>query len=108
MASLKVDLRVEIARSIMDHQPPIVACEFVDSAGRQHTVIDKVWMFSEETLNAQSDYPQPGAIRCAIVAEWRDSEGRDLLRISTADPDQIESTEGLTNFDVLRDQVSAS
>ena len=80
----------------MDHQPPIVASEFVDAGSRTHTVIDKVWMFSDKTLDAESQYPQAGLIRCAVLAEWRDNGGRELVRINTADPDQIESTEGLT------------
>lgn len=90
----------------MDHQPPIVACEFPDADGRRHEVIDKVWMFSAKTLHAGSEYPQEGAIRCAVLAEWRDATGRDVVRISTANPDQIESTEERTEFVVLRDQVS--
>jgi hypothetical protein len=71
-----------------------------------HTVIDKVWMFSRKTLNAESQYPQDGAIRCAVLAEWRDDSGRDLVNISTANPDQIESTEERTDFVVLRNQVN--
>ena len=47
MASQMADLNVQIVGLITDHQPPIVACEFVDSASRTHTVIDKVWMFCE-------------------------------------------------------------
>ena len=47
MAPQMADLNVQIVGLIMDHQPPIVACEFVDSASRTHTVIDKVWMFCE-------------------------------------------------------------
>ena len=88
------DLRVQIVRFIMDHQPPIVAFEFVDAASRTHTVIDKVWMFSEQTLAARSDYPQPGFIQCAVLAEWRDTRDRQLVSIDIANPDQIESTEG--------------
>ena len=83
-----------------------IACEFPDADGRRHTVVDKVWMFSEQTLDAGSQYPQDGVIRCAVLAEWRDGSGRDLVRISTATPDQIESTEERTEFVVLRAQVS--
>ena len=106
MTSKKADLHVEIVRFVMDCQPPIVACEFVDAGGGQHTVIDKVWVFCEETLDGESKYPQPGAIRCTILAEWRDDAGRELCKINTADPFHIESTEGLAEFVVLRNQVS--
>ena len=42
----------------MDHQPPIVACEFADLDGRYHTLIDEVWIVSDDTLDAQGAYPQ--------------------------------------------------
>ena len=108
MASQIADLHVQIVGFIMDHQPPIVACEFVDAASRTHTVIDKVWMFSEKTLDAHSQYPQPGLIRCAVLAEWCDTRDQQLVSIDIANPDQIESTEGLTEFVVARDQVSVN
>jgi hypothetical protein len=90
----------------MDHQLPIVACEFVDAASLTHTVIDKVWSFSEQTLNAHSQYPQPGVIRCRVLTEWRDTRDQQPVSIDIANPDQIESTEGLPQFVVARDQVS--
>jgi hypothetical protein len=68
-------------------------------------VIDKGWIFSEKTLDAVSQYPQDGVIRCAVLAERRDATGRDLVNISTANPDQIESVEGRSDFVVLRNQV---
>jgi hypothetical protein len=102
------DLHVQIVRFVMDHQPPIVACEFLDAGSRTHTVIDKVWMFSQQTLDAHSQYPQPGLIRCAVLAEWRDTGGREVVRIDVANPDQIESTEGVTEFIVAREQVAIS
>lgn len=105
MAAQIADLHIQIVRFVMDHQPPIVACEFRDAGGRTHTVIDKVWMFSEHTPDAKSQYPQPGLIRCAVLATWRSAEGRELVRIDSANPDQIESTEGVTEFIVARDQV---
>jgi hypothetical protein len=106
MASPMAELRVQITRFVMDYQPPIVACEFLDADGRRHTVIDKVWMFSEKTLDAASQYPQDGVIRCSVLAEWRDATGRDLVNISTANPDQIESIEDRSDFVVLLRQVN--
>lgn len=108
MASHTADLTVKIVNFVADHQPPIVACELVDADGRRHTFIDKFWIFSEETLDDQRDYPQDGAIRCAVLEDWRESTGRELIRVSTADPDHIESTEGFSEFVVLRTQLSES
>jgi len=108
MASQTANLHVQIVRFVMDHQPPIVACEFVDADGHCHTFIDKVGIFSEETLDADSRYPQAGVIRCVLMTEWWDSRGRGLIKINTAEPDQLESTAGLTDFVVLRGQISAT
>jgi hypothetical protein len=108
MESQTAELRVQIVRPVVDHQPLIVACEFMDAGGRKHTVTDKVWIFSDSTLDAHSQYPQVGVIRCALMAEWRDETGWELCRINTALPFHIESSEGLTEFIVLRDQLSTA
>lgn len=102
------DLSVRIVRFVADGQPPIVACELVDADGSRHTFIDKVWIFSEETLDEQSQYPQSGVIRFVVLEGWCEAAGRELVRVSTADPDDIESTKGLSEFVVLRTQLSES
>jgi hypothetical protein len=99
-------LIVEIVRFVDNYQPGIVAGEFVDADGYRHTVIDKVPYFSSEDLDADSKYPQQGAVRCVVLNRWRDSRERELFRVST-DPWGIESTEGLSEFTVLRTQISA-
>ena len=101
-----VDLHVQIERFVLDHQPPIIECALIDAGGQRHTFIDKVWMFSEQTLDARSEYPVPGLIRCSVMLTWCEIGGRELVRINTADPDQIESIEGISEFIVFRDQVS--
>jgi hypothetical protein len=108
MASQIADLQIQIVRFVMDHQPPIVACELVDAGGRRHTFIDKVRMFSEQALDGQSEYPQPGLLRCSVLSTWSEKGGQEVVRVSTAEPDQIESTEGTSEFTVLRGQVSPS
>jgi hypothetical protein len=102
-----VDLHVQIVRFVLDHQPPIVACEVVDADGHCRTFIGKVWMFSDRILDANSEYPQTGAVRCTVLNRWCDASGREPVRVNTGDPDSIESTEGLSEFVVLQTQVSA-
>ena len=102
-----VDLHVQIVRFVLDHQPAIVACEVVDADGQCHAFIGKVRMFLDRDLSADSAYPLPGAIRCAVSNRWRDASGRELVRVNTADPDFIESTEGLSELVVLPHQISA-
>lgn len=108
MASEIADLHVRIVRFVMDHQPPIVACDLADASGRTHAVIDKVWIFSEQTLGGESQYPQHELMHCAVLAWPRGvtPKGRKLVRIDTANPDAIESSKRLTEFFVGRDQVS--
>jgi hypothetical protein len=101
------ELAVQIVRFVDECQPGIVECEFDDAKGRRHTLVDKVPIFSADLLDADSAYPQPGLARCTIVRTWCDVHGRELLTVNTADPDGIESTEGLTEFVVTRSQISA-
>ncbi len=102
-----MELAVQIVRFVDDAQPGVVACEFVEADGRRHTFIDKVPIFSLEPLDANSQYPRLGAARCVVLKQWRDVLGRELVNISTADPDGIESTDGLFEFMVFGNQVSA-
>jgi hypothetical protein len=98
-------LAVQIVRFVDAHQPGFVACEFVDAEGRRHALIDKVPIFTSEYLDSSSTYPQAGAVPCVVLDRWRDNRGRDLVRITTARPAIIESTEGLSEFVVLSAQV---
>jgi hypothetical protein len=101
-----MELAVQIVRFVDDAQPGVVAAEFVDAVGRSHTLIDKVSIFSEAMLNAASAYPQPGAARCEVLIRKLDAQKREIVRISTLRPDAIESTEGLSEFEVLSPQLS--
>ena len=108
MVPRSANLAVQIVQFVEEYQPGIVACELIDSDGRRHRFIDKVPVLSIDLLDGDSQYPQPGHARCTIVREWRDADGRELVNISTSEPDHLESTEGLTDFVVLRDQVSVA
>jgi hypothetical protein len=104
-----MELAVQIVRFVADEpQPGIVACEFVDVDGHRLTLIDKVPMCSGERLDAKSTYPQPGAVRCEALAKWRDDNGRDVVRITIALPDHIESSEGVSEFIVLPSQLGSA
>ena len=87
-------------------QPGWVACEFKDAQGRRHTIVDKVPAFTSENLRADSAYPRPGILPCEVLSRWRDTSGRDLVRISTANPLGDESAEGLSVFEVEATKVS--
>lgn len=99
-----IDLNVKIVRFVMWHQPPIVEAEFFDSEGRRQTFVDKVAIFTSDWLDANSEYPQPGVIRCDVLEQWQSGDGRELVRITT----EVESAEGCVEFVVLASQLSQS
>jgi hypothetical protein len=107
MSSKIQNLTVQITRFIDDRFPGWVECEFMDAEGRKHRLIDKVPIFSTEALTAASTYPQFGIARCEVLTHWQDARGRELSRVTTARPDDIESTEGVSEFIVLSAQLSA-
>ena len=88
----------------MYHQPPIVEAEFFDSEGRRQTFMDKVAIFTSDLLDAHSEYPQPGVIRCDVLERWYSSDDRELVRVTT----EVESTEGRVEFVVLASQFCPS
>ena len=102
-----LNLLVQIVRFVDGHQPGWVACEFEDVEGRRHTLIDKVPIFTSEDLRADSIYPKPGTMPCEILGRWRDANGRELARISTANPLDNKSAEGLSEFVVAVAQLSS-
>jgi hypothetical protein len=106
MISEVVNLAVVIVRFVDDCQPGIVAGEFVDAYGHQHIIIEKAPILSVEILDANNNYPRPGYAHCVVLDCWRDASERDLVRISTADPDSIETSGGLSEFVVLKTQIS--
>lgn len=79
----------------------------MDASGRVHKFIDKVPIFSCDDLDSTSELPKPGQIACTVLAHWRDEQGRAVTRVTTDKPDGVESTEGLLEFVVLADQLSA-
>jgi hypothetical protein len=97
------NLAVQIVRYVDDGFPGWVAAEFIDADGRCHGVVDKVPIFSTEMLDSTSAYPRAGDILCLILGQWRDGEGRELVRIITPG---VESNEGLSSFVVLPGQLS--
>jgi hypothetical protein len=101
----KKELQVEIVRFVGECQPNIVEARFFDSEGRCHTFVDKSAIFSMDWgLDAATKYPQPGVIRCQVLAEWQVPDGPDLVRVTT----EIESTEGVSEFVVRSNQVFLS
>src|SRR5215467_56086 len=99
-------LHVSIVRFVDESQPGFVECEFTDADGTVHSVVDKVPIFSPDDLWNDSAYPQPGFARCEILERSQDSRGNKLARVTIAEPDGLESKNGLSEFVVLEAQLS--
>ena len=73
-------------------------CAFRDAEDEAHTIIDKLPIFTDAALWSDSDYPQPGEMRCQVLQRITTSDNQKLARITIAHPDGIESTDGKSEF----------
>jgi hypothetical protein len=92
------DLAVAILRLVDEHQPGWVECQFADADGRIHKFVEKIPLVTNADLWRDSEYPQPGIIRCEVLQQWSDAQAKRLVRITTDRPWSVQSTEGLTEF----------
>lgn len=91
------DLRVQIVRFVDEEpQPGIVEPQFRDANGEVHSIIDKVPLFTSADLWSDSDYPQPGFIKCRVL-EQIPSETGNLARV-TVEPYHVELTNESSEF----------
>ena len=96
-----MELSVRITKYLGDDpQPGIVECEFGDADNRTHVIVDKVLIFVDRLLSEQDSYPIPATVCCRVLDAWTDATGKEVVRIKT-----LESTEGITEFVVLKKQL---
>ena len=100
-----MQLKVQIARFVDHSFPGFVECELVDARDHLHTFLEKGPIVSDDWHNLENSCPTSGTIRCEILEQWRDPDGRDLMRVTTLRPDAVETKEGVTKFVVLSSQV---
>lgn len=101
-------LKISITSFIDDHQPGFVECKFFDACGKEHIVQDKVPIVTEKDLDANSEYPRDGVIACEILKVWHDSNGQKILTIDTSKPWDVDTSDGLTEFDVFEEHLQVS
>jgi hypothetical protein len=99
-------LQVQIVRFVKEYQPPIVEAQLVDSNGRRcHTFVDKVPIFTDDWPDSNSHCSHPVAIRCELLSQWWEAQGRENSRVTTEKPDAVDSTAGISRFEVLSSQL---
>ena len=98
-------IKVRIDKFISNDQPGFVECSFTDAWGKQHIVQEKVPVVTVKALDANSMYPQEGVIACQVIKEWKDKDGRVIFTVDTESPWDIDTIEGLKQFDLLDLQI---
>ncbi len=97
---------VRIVEYVDRYYPGIVACELVDTNGRCHRIVEKVPIVSDADIDWNTPLPQMGSLRCKVLTRYRDRTGREIVRVTSISPEDVESTEGLTEFEVLATELS--
>ena len=98
-------LSVQISRFVSEDFPGFVECVLIDVSGQSHLFVEKAPVVSNENLWSTSTYPCRGEIGCEVEAEWIDGSGREISRVTTERPWDVQSTSGESQFVVLRTQV---
>jgi hypothetical protein len=96
---------IEIIRLLSDDYPGFVECRFIDAWQKEHIIQEKIPVVSDRLLDEKCEYPVAGIVACELLRKWTDNEGRRLLKISTKKPWDIETVEGLNEFDLLEEHL---
>lgn len=100
-------VKVSITRYLGDDpQPGIVECKLTDAWGREWTFHDKVPIFTDQSLDSQSTYPQEGTIAGNIIRRRQDASGREIVTFDTEEPDRVDTVQGETRFDLTLEQLT--
>ncbi len=85
--------------------PGRVECILNDAWGNQHTFNEKIPIVTSHKIDTSSEFPQDGVIRCEVLMEWRNEEGKKIITVTTENPDHVETISGIFEFDLFSDQV---
>lgn len=75
---------------------------------RADRIRSKLPKFTADDLNSGSSFPTCGTVSCEILDRHRHQTRREPVRISTAKPYYIETTEGLSKFTVDADLIAST
>jgi hypothetical protein len=100
-----LSLKISIVRFVSNDQANWVEGKFHDAWNYEFTVHEKVPIITTEDLDAISIYPRPGYIACTLIKQSTDQEGRIIMTINTEKPYGVETIDGISQFDVLPEQL---
>lgn len=98
---------VVITCYVDDDQPGWVEFVLRDEAGRDWIFREKVPIVTTESLDARSQYPAAGSLRCEVLHGGRASQAGGVVEIDTERPFGVASIDGATRFSVLAARLGA-
>ena len=98
---------VQIVEFLSSDQPGFVAATLTDIDGVVHTFHDKVPVFTVAPIDAGTQLPVSGLLDCTVL-ETFSRDGRELVRIDTEKPFDVESTTGSYRFLVAADRLTSN
>lgn len=102
-----LNMKIEILKIIdSSSYPGWVECLFVDAWGNSHIFNEKIPIVTCEDIDSNSKFPQDGFIRCKLLKERVDDNGRKIITVSTENPDHVEAINGVNEFDLLSCQLT--
>ncbi|RBP40565.1 hypothetical protein DES53_108272 [Roseimicrobium gellanilyticum] len=99
-------VEVQIVRHVESHFPGWVEAVLTDAAGQAWSFVDKVPVFTEANLDAQSTYPQPGVMACKWIPEETGEGYPKIWTIDTSTPWGLGVSGGETIFKVFANRVT--
>jgi hypothetical protein len=98
-------LVAEAVALVDDHFPGWLQVAFTDAAGQRWTVVDKVPVFTEAGISAQTLFPVPVMIGCTVIAVNSTALGDyPKVTVSTA-VDAVAAQGDVDVFTVVADQL---
>ena len=86
--------------------PGYVECLITDAWGNNHIFNEKIPVVTCNDIDDKSKLPQDGFIRCELLKQWTDDHGNKIITVSTESPNDVESIDGVKEFDLLPCQLS--
>lgn len=90
-------VKIEIVRVVDKSYPVFVEAKLTDCNGNAHYFHDKLPVF---TKAEPENIPCDGIIQCEMI-----TENADTILIDTLTPDDIESLNGVSRFEIRKDQI---
>jgi hypothetical protein len=100
-------VRAKISRHIDDACPGWVECVLVDAFGQEHVFVEKIPAVLADPTVLAMGLPQPVVLGCLEIGRSTLKDGSELVRIDTNSPFGFESEAGISQFEVLSEQLCA-